>query len=276
MHPLPHDWLALAIMVFLLGVKHGLDPDHLATIDGLTRFNAPLRPRLARWSGCLFSLGHGAVVTSVAIFIAVWAKHWTMPGWLEDVGAWISIVFLFSLGLVNLFAVFQAPRNVVLRSVGIKSRWLSGLAKTSHPLLIASIGALFAISFDTLSQAALFSLTASGIAGWTFAGVLGFVFMLGMLATDSVNGLWIARLLRSADARAVIASRVMGLAIAGLSLLIGGYGLAKQLSPVFAQRSNLTGMEYGLSVVAVIALSFVLALWLSRSGRAVIPFLNQK
>ena len=55
MHPLPHDWLALALVVFLLGVKHGLDPDHLATIDGLTRFNAALRPRLARWSGFLFS-----------------------------------------------------------------------------------------------------------------------------------------------------------------------------------------------------------------------------
>ena len=33
---------------FLLGLKHGLDPDHLAAIDGLTRFNAARRPRLAR------------------------------------------------------------------------------------------------------------------------------------------------------------------------------------------------------------------------------------
>ena len=268
MHPLPHDWLALALVVFLLGVKHGLDPDHLATIDGLTRFNAALRPRLARWSGFLFSLGHGVVVTAVAVFIAIWAKHWAVPGWLESVGAWISIAFLFCLGGANLLAVFQSPKDVVLRSIGLKSRWLGRFAEASHPLLIASVGALFAISFDTLSQTALFSLTASGIAGWTFAGLLGFVFMLGMMATDSVNGLWIARLLRSADARAVIASRVMGFSIAGLSLLIGGYGLAKQLSPEFALRSDHGGMWLGLSVVAVVALSFVLAQWMSRSAPA--------
>lgn len=268
MHPLPHDWLALTLIVFLLGVKHGLDPDHLATIDGLTRFNAGLRPRLARWSGLLFSLGHGVVVTFVAVAIALWAKQWAVPGWLENLGAWISIIFLFGLGLVNLLAVFTAPRNEVLRSVGLKSRWLGRFAETSHPLLIASIGAVFAISFDTISQAALFSITASGIAGWTFAGLLGFVFMLGMMATDSINGLWIARLLRSADARAVIASTVMGLSIAGLSLLIGSYGLAKQLSPRFAKHMQDAGLLMGLSVVAVIALSFLLALWMSHQARA--------
>ncbi len=266
MHPLPHDWLALALIVFLLGVKHGLDPDHLATIDGLTRYNAASRPRLARWSGCLFSLGHGAVVTSVAIAIALWAEHWAVPGWLEDLGAWISILFLFGLGFMNLLAVFTAPRNEVLRSVGLKSRWLGRFAEASHPLLIASVGALFALSFDTLSQAALFSITASSIAGWTFSGLLGFVFMLGMMATDSVNGLWIAKLLRAADARAIIASRVMGLSIAGLSLLIGSYGLAKQLSPQFAEQTDDAVLLSGLGVVAVITLSFLLALWMSQQA----------
>ena len=48
---LPHDGVALIMVVFILGLQHGLDPDHIATIDGLTRFNAELRPRLSRWSG---------------------------------------------------------------------------------------------------------------------------------------------------------------------------------------------------------------------------------
>ncbi|MCC6609025.1 MAG: hypothetical protein IT515_05045 [Burkholderiales bacterium] len=59
METLPHDWLALAALVFFLGVKHGLDPDHLVAIDGLTRFNSQADRRLARWCGALFSLGHG-------------------------------------------------------------------------------------------------------------------------------------------------------------------------------------------------------------------------
>src|SRR6266853_3321655 len=67
---LPHDLAGLALMVFLLGLRHGMDPDHVATLDGLARHNAQTRPRLARWSGCFFSLGHGAIVTLVAAFVA--------------------------------------------------------------------------------------------------------------------------------------------------------------------------------------------------------------
>ena len=48
--PLPHDLAGLALMVFLLGLRHGMDPDHLATIDGLARYNAHDRPRIDRKS----------------------------------------------------------------------------------------------------------------------------------------------------------------------------------------------------------------------------------
>ena len=64
MNPLPNDWLALLAVVYTLGLKHGMDPDHLATIDGIARSNAARNPRLARWSGFLFSAGHGATVVS--------------------------------------------------------------------------------------------------------------------------------------------------------------------------------------------------------------------
>ncbi len=29
---LPHDLAGLVLMVFLLGLRHGMDPDHLATV----------------------------------------------------------------------------------------------------------------------------------------------------------------------------------------------------------------------------------------------------
>jgi hypothetical protein len=44
MPALPDDGFALVLLVFVLGVKHGFDADHLATIDGLTRFNARRNP----------------------------------------------------------------------------------------------------------------------------------------------------------------------------------------------------------------------------------------
>ena len=58
----------LIALAFVLGLKHGMDVDHLATIDGLARFNtAAGRLRLARLCGFLFSLGHGAIVCAVAV-----------------------------------------------------------------------------------------------------------------------------------------------------------------------------------------------------------------
>ena len=33
MSVLPHDGVALILVVFLLGLQHGMDPDHIATID---------------------------------------------------------------------------------------------------------------------------------------------------------------------------------------------------------------------------------------------------
>jgi high-affinity nickel-transport protein len=73
---LPQDLVALSLLVFVLGLKHGFDADHLATIDGLTRFNSRLRPGLARYCGALFSLGHGVVVVAIALAVSTLARHW--------------------------------------------------------------------------------------------------------------------------------------------------------------------------------------------------------
>ena len=173
---LPHDWLALAALVFFLGLKHGADPDHLVMIDGMARFNAVRRPRLAQLSGLLFSLGHGAVVTLVAVIVATVASEWQAPGWLELTGAGFSILFLLALAAANLVAVFRARPGEVVRSAGLKSRLLGGFVETSHPAVMASVGAAFALSFDTISQAMLFSITGSSVAGWIFAAALGLVF----------------------------------------------------------------------------------------------------
>jgi nickel/cobalt transporter (NiCoT) family protein len=264
MHSMPDDWLGLMLLVLILGLKHGMDPDHLATIDGLTRFNAARRPRLSRWSGFLFSLGHGAVVTLVAGVVAAMAGEWSAPGWLEDLGAWISILFLLALGGVNLRAVFRAAPGELVRTAGIKGRWLGRLTEAGHPVVIAAIGAAFALSFDTISQAAVFSLTASHLVGWVYATALGLVFMLGMMVTDGVNGLWVARLLRRADRQALIASRVLGIAIGLLSVLIAGFGIAKYLLGDLGAFADRAGMFMGVGVVGVLLASFALAMRMSR------------
>ena len=261
---MPTDWSALIALVFTLGLKHGVDADHLAMIDGLTRYNAPLRPRLARWCGLLFSLGHGAVVIAISVSVGALSNRWEVPAWAADTGAWISIAFLTVLGIANLRAVLSTPRHLHVRTVGLKSRLLGRFQRSGAPLPIALIGALFALSFDTMSQASLFALTATQYGGWIHALALGAVFTLGMLIADSANGLWISRLINRADRIALLASRVMGLTVAGISLGVATFGAAKYFVPAVDSWSNGKELALGGSVVAVVALSFLVAGWLSR------------
>ena len=264
METLPTDWLSLLILTFVLGMKHGFDADHLATIDGLTRYNARTRPGLARYCGTLFSLGHGAVVMAIALGVSALAGQWQVPDWFGLLGSVISIAFLVALGSLNLAAVLAAEPHEIVQPVGLKGRLLGNLRRVSHPGLVALVGALFALSFDTLSQAAFFALTATQFGGWEHALVLALLFMLGMLLTDGINGLWIARLIARADQVALIASRVMGLVVSGVSLLVAAFGAAKLLSPAVDAWSEGKELVFGFTLVAIIAFSFIGAVRLTR------------
>jgi high-affinity nickel-transport protein len=93
--------------------------------------------------------------------------------------------------------------------------------------------------------------------------MLGLLFMLGMLLTDGINGLWISRLIRRADQTALIASRVMSLVVGGVSLLVAAYGVMKLSLPAVGAWSEGRELVFGAGVVIVIAGSFVLAVRLA-------------
>ncbi len=259
MHDLPTEWTALAALVFLLGLKHGFDADHLAAIDGLTRYNARLGRRFSRYCGALFSLGHGMVVVAIAIVVGLASERWTAPEWLELSGAWISIGFLTLIGIVNLRAVLAAAPHEVVAPVGIKGRFLGKLNQAGRPWSVALVGALFALSFDTVSQSALFALTATRFGGLEHALALGLLFVLGMLVTDGINGLWISRLIARADQIAVIASRVMSLAVSGVALLVAAFGAAKLALPAVDAWSDGKELAFGAIVVIMIGGSYLVA-----------------
>jgi high-affinity nickel-transport protein len=130
--------------------------------------------------------------------------------------------------------------------------------------MVALVGALFALSFDTVSQAALFAVTATHFGGVGHALALGVLFTLGMLVTDGINGLWISRLIARADQIAVIASRVMSLAVAGVSLLVAGFGLARLLLPAVDAWTEGKELLFGLIVVLLTVASYLLARTMAR------------
>jgi high-affinity nickel-transport protein len=258
MQSLPSDWTNLAGVVLLLGLKHGFDADHLATIDGLTRCNARAGRAFARYCGALFSLGHGLVVLAIALAVGAASRSWQTPAWLEISGAWISIGFLTLLGVLNLHAVLVTDPRQVVAPVGLKGRLLGRLVAVEHPVLVLLVGALFALSFDTISQSALFALAATRFGGAEHVLTLGALFTAGMLATDALNGLWIARLIAKADALARIASRVMSLAVAAVSLLIATLTAVRYLSPAIDSWTEGRELWLGGGVVAVVTASALL------------------
>jgi len=268
MHDLPSEWSALAALVFLLGLKHGFDADHLAAIDGLTRYNARHGRPFARYCGALFSIGHGVIVVAIAVAVGLASERWDAPEWLQLSGAWISIGFLTLIGIVNLRAVLGAAPHEVVAPVGIKGRFLGRLNEAGRPWSVALVGSLFAASFDTVSQSALFALTAAQFGGVGHALALGLLFVLGMLVTDGINGLWISRLIARADQIAVIASRVMSLAVSSVALLVAAFGVARLALPAVDAWSDGKELAFGAIVVAVIGGSYLVARSLAQRDTA--------
>jgi high-affinity nickel-transport protein len=249
----PDSLASLYGLIFLLGMKHGFDADHLATIDGMTRFNAIANPTLAKYCGVLFSLGHGVVVITIALTVSVFASNWQPPEWLNALGSITSFVILLMLGVMNLHAVVTSKPSDVVAFVGFRSRIFGTHLAVNNPLSMALIGALFALSFDTVSQAVFFALTATYFGGWQNALVFGLVFTLGMLFTDGINGLWISRLINKADATARNVSRIMTIVVGGASigvaLLIALKFFVPQVDVWFEHKELLLGLAVVLIIV---------------------------
>jgi nickel/cobalt transporter (NiCoT) family protein len=248
-HP---EMMGMVALVFMLGLRHGFDPDHLVAIEGMTRSTR------SRWCGLFFSLGHGVVVTLIGVGVALAATEWQAPAWLEQTGSLISIGVLLALGLANLAMLFRTPGDMPVRLIGLRGRWLTErLARASHPAVIASIGAAFALSFDTVSHALAFSLTGATMAGALFAALLGLVFTLGMVLTDALNGLWVAWMMSGAAA----ASRWMSAAVAFLCLLMAALSF-----PALDELAAPLALPLSIATLVLISAAFAFAVLRSRSA----------
>ncbi len=263
MHDLPTDWNALCALVFLLGMRHGLDADHLAAIDGLTRLSSRQAQPYARYCGALFSLGHGVVVLLIAALAGALGAHWVPPTWFESLGSFISIGFLAAIGVANLRAVLLANPHAPVPLVGLRGeavrRLLARLGRRQGAGAVMGVGSMFALSFDTLSQSALFAVMALQFGGMAQALTLGLLFVLGMLVSDGANGWWISHLIGRTDRLAVVASRLMTLAVACVSLLVAAFGAARLVSQDFAGWTEGKELAIGVGVLLLIAVSYWVA-----------------
>jgi high-affinity nickel-transport protein len=263
MPDLPATFAALCGLALALGARHGLDADHLATIDGLARLNAAARPRLARAAGTLFSLGHGAVVMGIALAAATLARQWQAPPWLEAIGQATSVACLLGLGVMNLQAVARARPSDVVAPRGLKGRLLARVVAAQRPATVAGVGALFALSFDTLSLAALFALTAAHLGGVGYVVLAALSFTFGMVAVDGLNGWWISRVIARADRTAARASRAMSMAVAASSIGVAALAALRLAAPDLDAFLEARGVLVSAAVFAAVAA----AMLIGRAGR---------
>lgn len=272
--------------MFLLGLRHGLDPDHIACIDGLTwrALDAPdhssqrvretetgqdatgmhqaRASKLAPWVGTLFALGHGLLVTVIAVGIHQISRHIHVPEAAVTIFGWIPTLLLLLVGVINLTQLLDRGRNY--SPTGWKTKLLpKGLQHASSPLAIVAIGVLFATVFDTATQAAAWGYVATSHGGIAGAAAAGLVFTVGMMITDTVDGRLLCHIVHRSGGREASQRyrRVTGWLIVVLSFGVAAYNLLKAWVPAM----ELDESAYSLVGGALVMCLFVLAAALHRT-----------
>jgi len=204
--------LGLGLTAYGLGLRHAVDPDHIAAIDNTTRklMQDGKRPVAV---GFFFSLGHSTVVLLLSLLVAVAAAFvkTNLPT-LQSVGGVIGT------SVSGLFLLIVAAINIVvlLEIVGTWKRAVNDgdyddrsldeylanrglLARMLRPLLrlvddswtMYPIGFLFGLGFDTASEVGLLGIAAvTGASGMPigFILLLPLLFVAGMSLVDTTDG----------------------------------------------------------------------------------------
>jgi nickel/cobalt transporter (NiCoT) family protein len=203
--------LGVALVVYVLGLRHAVDADHIAAIDNVTR---KLRQENKRplSVGFFFALGHSSIIVIVAAAVAAAA---TMLGRFQsfrEIGGTISTslsaLFLLAIGAMNIvifIAIYKNYRrvraggryvpedlDVLLSNRGFLARLfrpLFGLVTKSWHMF--PIGFLFGLGFDTATEVAMFGVSAAQASnGLPIETILIFpvLFAAGMSLIDTTDG----------------------------------------------------------------------------------------
>jgi len=202
----------LGIVVYVLGLRHGVDADHIAAIDNTTRkLMQQGKPRFT--VGTWFSLGHSTIVVGLiaaVVFVTrtVIGQISALQNWGNVFGTLVSGAFLFVIGFVNLLIVLgvyrlfkQARTGAVkekeleeyMQNRGLMNRLFQPLFKfVSDAWQIYPIGVLFGLGFDTATEVALIAISvgvgvSSAVPLWQIL-VLPLLFTCGMVLTDTTDG----------------------------------------------------------------------------------------
>ena len=254
-------------LIGLMGFRHGFDADHIAVVDGMTRARQLHRSYwTARLVGLQFAAGHSATILLASLML--FGQSAALPGWLDGLGMVISTVFLLVIAFTNLGHALSRANDAV-RPLGPISaalmRATRGRGGHLHPALV---GMAFAMSFDSMAQAAFFAARGSEFNGMAAVAVMALVFGVGMTIADAANGALLAWFAGRSDRLASRASRFSSAFIALIALLTAGAGILRQYQEGFAQAWEQSGLWIGVGLVALTSLVYALRIALQRRRAA--------
>jgi nickel/cobalt transporter (NiCoT) family protein len=203
--------LGTALLAYVLGLRHAVDADHIATIDNVVRklMQEGKRPYAV---GLFFSLGHSL---SIAVAVAaIAATAFALQGRFAElrsigsvIGTGASAFFLLAIAAINLVILrgvwrsFRRARrgepvaeqelDLLLSGRGLLARLFRPLFRmVSRSWQMFPIGFLFGLGFDTATEISLFTVAASQASGgMTFGTVMIFpaLFTAGMTLVDTTD-----------------------------------------------------------------------------------------
>ncbi len=204
--------LGLAVVAYLLGLRHSVDADHISAIDNVTRklMQENKKPVAV---GFFFSLGHSTVVIGLTVAIAVAAVFIknvipTLQSAGGIIGTSVSALFLLLIAAINMIVlvdIFKTFREVkrggiyndqtldeTLNQRGLMGRFFRPLLKiVGNSWNMYPIGVLFGLGFDTATEVGLLAIVGSqagkGLPIWSIL-IFPFLFTAGMCLLDTTDG----------------------------------------------------------------------------------------
>jgi high-affinity nickel-transport protein len=302
--------VGVGILAYTFGLRHAFDADHIAAVDNTTR--KLMADQDARGSdrkplsvGFWFSLGHSTIVFGLAFLLSAGVKalanpveddHSTLHSMTGVIGASVSGVFLWILGILNLMVLLgimrvfremrqgrynEAELEDHLNKRGFFNRFLGGLTRSVRkPWHIYPVGVLFGLGFDTATEVGLLVM-AGGAAAFNLPFyailVLPVLFAAGMCLADTVDGVFMNAAYGWAFAKPV-RKIFYNITITSISVAVALIIGTIELVGVLTEQAHITSgplaaiasipLDYaGYGIVGLFVLAWAIAIAIWRFGR---------
>jgi cytochrome c biogenesis protein CcdA len=218
-----------------LGLRHGIDWDHIAAIADVTSSQKSQRRSLGM--GTLYALGHAAVVIVLGL-LAIWFGT-LLPDWVDGYMEFVVGITLLALGAWLIWSMSKNKGRLVMRS-----RWMLvyDFAKSSYRKIArksaethdsphsrerseygsgasVSIGVIHGIGAETGSQALLLAAAAGATSALTGSFLL-IAFVVGLVVSNTIIAIASTAGLLGTDRHRKF-HMVLGVVIAVFSLALG-------------------------------------------------------